>query len=153
MSHPSKPENTRQEIGERLRCERERVGISRVDLAQLLKINRMSVTNYEKGLHMPTADQLNYLGSLGMDVAYVVTGTPSLSIVANQERFVVGVQNLQRYGKEAGWEVTDAQVIRMALAMVQGVIVSDMTQHQAFIKAMAELSAGQLPGIADNLPT
>lgn len=67
-------------IGERLRAERDRLGLKQEDFAQAVKhqgakgVTRQSQSLYEAGKRVPDAYYLQAVASLGVDVQYVVTG-------------------------------------------------------------------------------
>ncbi|EHP5887392.1 helix-turn-helix transcriptional regulator [Salmonella enterica] len=61
-------------IGDRLREERERLGLSQDELAATASITRKTLYNYENGVRSPDAEALAVWNELGMDVYYVVTG-------------------------------------------------------------------------------
>ena len=67
-------------IGERLKNERDRFGMSQSDLAAIAEkkgvpgTTRHSQANYEKGKQSPSAAYLAALAESGFDVQYIVTG-------------------------------------------------------------------------------
>lgn len=63
-----------QHIGERLRGERARLGLSQVVFADACGVNRSTLATWEKGEQSPTAAVLSMMSGLGVDVLYVVTG-------------------------------------------------------------------------------
>ncbi len=63
-----------QHIGERLRGERARLGLSQVVIADACGVNRSTLATWEKGEQSPTAAVLSMMAGLGVDVLYVVTG-------------------------------------------------------------------------------
>jgi transcriptional regulator with XRE-family HTH domain len=63
-----------QHIGERLRGERARLGLSQVVFADACGVNRSTLASWEKGEQSPTAGVLSTMAGLGVDVLYVVTG-------------------------------------------------------------------------------
>lgn len=64
-------------IGERLRSERERLGMSQDDFAGLVGVTRKTLFGYESGARAPDAGALNAWAAVGLDVLYVVTGRRS----------------------------------------------------------------------------
>lgn len=68
-------------IGERLREERERLGLSQAVFGELGGVKANAQGNYEKGDRYPDAAYLAAVAEQGVDVLYVVTGqrTPRLS--------------------------------------------------------------------------
>ena len=65
---------TRAKVGARLRAERQRLGLSQSDFAQLATVSRRTQASYEAGDGAPGADYLSALALAGVDVLYVVTG-------------------------------------------------------------------------------
>ncbi|MDH1211116.1 helix-turn-helix domain-containing protein [Pseudomonas chengduensis] len=69
-------------LGERLRDERERLGMSQQEVADECGVTMRSQRNYEKDERQPDASYLAGLAKTGADVIYVVTGvrsTPDLT--------------------------------------------------------------------------
>lgn len=68
-------------IGERLREERVRIGLSQGALGELGGVKANAQGNYEKGDRYPDAAYLAAVSEHGIDVLYVVTGqrTPALA--------------------------------------------------------------------------
>jgi len=63
-----------QQIGERLKVERARLGLSQAAIADACAVNRGTLASWEKGEQSPTAAVLAVMACLGVDVLYVVTG-------------------------------------------------------------------------------
>jgi transcriptional regulator with XRE-family HTH domain len=61
-------------IGERLREQREKLGLNQEELGQLGGVNRNTQGKYEKGERSPDSDYLSAVASAGLDVLYVLTG-------------------------------------------------------------------------------
>lgn len=66
-------------IGERLKEERERLGLSQTDFAALAGASKNTQYNYEKGERSPDANYLSAAAEQGVDVLYVLTGERRLS--------------------------------------------------------------------------
>lgn len=66
-------------IGERLREERERVGISQTELGKIGGVVKKTQIDYEKGASAPNASYLAAVDGAGIDVLYVVTGRRGLN--------------------------------------------------------------------------
>lgn len=62
-------------IGDRLRAERERLGLNQSELAELAGTTRKSQFNYETGARHADTEYLAAAAAAGVDVSYVVTGT------------------------------------------------------------------------------
>lgn len=63
--------------GERLKAERERLGLSQTALAQVGGVGKTTQINYEKDARSPDASYLSALDGAGVDVQYVLTGRRS----------------------------------------------------------------------------
>lgn len=61
-------------FSERLREERERVGLSQSAMAEVGGVKKLAQHTYEKGDRSPTAEYLERLISTGVDVSYLFTG-------------------------------------------------------------------------------
>ncbi|MEB3437891.1 helix-turn-helix transcriptional regulator [Pseudomonas sp. A2] len=61
-------------IGDRLKEERSRLGLSQTDLATVGGVGKTTQINYEKGERSPDATYLSAVADKGVDVLYVVTG-------------------------------------------------------------------------------
>lgn len=79
-------------IGERLKEERERLGLNQTDFAALAGASKNTQYNYEKGERSPDANYLAAAAVQGVDVLYVITGArtpqPSASFTADETEFV-----------------------------------------------------------------
>ncbi|MDH1629301.1 helix-turn-helix domain-containing protein [Pseudomonas mosselii] len=61
-------------IGDRLKEERERLGLNQTEFSALAGASKNSQYNYEKGERSPDANYLAAAATQGVDVLYVVTG-------------------------------------------------------------------------------
>lgn len=80
-------------MGERLKEERLRAGLSQTQLAEQCGISKNTQLNYEKGDRSPDGAYLEFAARLGIDVLYVVTGRqlPSeLNNLSQTELDVIG---------------------------------------------------------------
>lgn len=62
------------DIHERLREERERLGLSQTEVSSRLAVGKNTYLRYESGETSPTARHLAELDRMGMDVYYIVVG-------------------------------------------------------------------------------
>lgn len=78
-------------IGERLKEERVRLGLSQTDLGSIGGVGKTTQINYEKGERSPDASYLSAAASSGVDVLYVLTGqkTPGDPGALSAEEFDV----------------------------------------------------------------
>ena len=65
-------------LGERLREERERLGMSQTQFGDLAQVTKKSQMLYEGDQRSPKADYLTAIASQGVDVQYVLTGNRSV---------------------------------------------------------------------------
>lgn len=61
-------------FGERLRSERERLGLSQTEIGALGGVQKNAQHNYEIGKRLPDAGYLSALAKQGVDIYYVLTG-------------------------------------------------------------------------------
>ncbi len=102
------------QIGERLRDERFRLGMSQVDFAEACAASRNALLQWEKGEATPNASALAVMAGLGVDVLYVVTGAragESESTLAPAERDLL---QAWRSGSDQGRAALEA-VARLAV--------------------------------------
>lgn len=66
-------------FGDRLAEERKRLGYNQTDFAEIGGVKRAAQVNYEGGRRNPDSNYLSRLAHIGLDVLYVLTGTPSAS--------------------------------------------------------------------------
>ena len=78
-------------FSERLKTEREALGMSQQALAERLGIALRSQQNYEAGSRVPDATYLTHLGELGADVLFLVSGvrTPKPLLLDAAEQALV----------------------------------------------------------------
>ncbi|ATG73658.1 hypothetical protein AN401_07140 [Zobellella denitrificans] len=73
-------------LGDRLKEERERIGLTQPVFAELAGVKKRTVIDWEKGVSSPTALQLEALSKVGLDAQYVVTGARSVASLENAEQ-------------------------------------------------------------------
>jgi len=69
-------------LGERIRLERERLGLSQTEVGEVGGVKKNAQHNYETGKRQPDAAYLAAISKIGVDVLYVLTGVradPSLA--------------------------------------------------------------------------
>ena len=64
-------------IGDRLKEERERLGLTQPAFAEIAGAKKRTLIDWEKGVSSPTAVQLSALAAEGVDVLYILTGQRS----------------------------------------------------------------------------
>ncbi|MDN0093906.1 helix-turn-helix domain-containing protein [Yersinia rohdei] len=77
------------DIGQRLREERERLGLSQVAMGDIGGVKKLTQLKYEKGDSCPDAYYLALLHKFGLDVQYVVIGVRSVTALTNDEEELV----------------------------------------------------------------
>lgn len=99
-------------IGERLKEERLRLGISQTDLGAAGGVGKTTQINYEKGERSPDAEYLAAVAEKGVDVLYVVTGlratAPADGFNAEEVRLVDRYRMMPVEGKATLDSVSEA---------------------------------------------
>ncbi|EHF9643861.1 helix-turn-helix transcriptional regulator [Salmonella enterica] len=73
------------DIGQRLREERERLGLSQSTMGEIGGVKKWTQIKYEKGDSSPDSVYLALLSKFGLDIQYVVVGERSVSALSNDE--------------------------------------------------------------------
>lgn len=85
-------------IGERLKEERQRIGVNQTVLAEKCGVTKNTQLAYEKGERNPDTAYLAHAASLGIDILYLVTGErkplPGDSISAQDAQFLKAYQRV-----------------------------------------------------------
>ncbi|WP_085656124.1 helix-turn-helix domain-containing protein [Pseudomonas sp. B11(2017)] len=106
-------------IGDRLKEERSRLGLSQTDLGAAGGVGKTTQINYEKGSGSPDAKYLAAAAELGVDVLYVVTGerkpTAAGSISAQAAEFLEVYQRIDEQDRNV--------LLRMASAFAKAASV------------------------------
>lgn len=79
-------------IASRLKEERERLGLTQPVFAEAAAAKKRTLIDWEKGVSSPTAVQLAALAAIGVDVAYVLTGSRSFKpepAITQEQRMLV----------------------------------------------------------------
>lgn len=85
VNQPSELNPINVEVGERIKLERQRIGLGQAEFAGKVGISKTSQFNYEAGVRSPDALYLSHAHLLGVDIHYLVTGQR----VASNDDFVV----------------------------------------------------------------
>jgi len=90
-------------IGSRLRQERERLGLSQKAFGVIGGVEANAQGKYENGDRAPKADYLSRVAERGVDVLYVLTGTPTLvdNLSQIEEKVLVSYRVLQKEDQDA----------------------------------------------------
>ncbi|WP_442782547.1 helix-turn-helix domain-containing protein [Collimonas fungivorans] len=87
-------------FGERMREERNRLGFTQQEAANLLQVGREMWSRYERGVALPGAEALMAFADAGGDVQYVLTGQRSnISLTPDEKELLSGYRNLDIRGK------------------------------------------------------
>lgn len=96
-------------VGERLRAERERLGLSQAALGELGGVQKLAQINYEKDKRKPDSGYLAAVAEAGVDVLYVLTGmrsdaipVPKIEPMSKREQaLIANYRNSTEEGKRA----------------------------------------------------
>ncbi|ACA89944.1 MULTISPECIES: helix-turn-helix domain-containing protein [Burkholderia] len=97
-------------FGERLKCERVRLGLNQTEFAALGAVKQRAQYQYEKGLRRPNSDYLRAIALAGVDVWYVLTGEESARLENLDERRIV-----------SGFRALDARKREVILALIEAI--------------------------------
>jgi transcriptional regulator with XRE-family HTH domain len=89
-------------IGERLREERERLGLTQPNFASIASTTKQTLFSWESGKTAPDGFQMARLSEAGVDVLYVLTGQRDRPVLTAEE------QTLLSYYRRATSERRDA---------------------------------------------
>lgn len=73
-------------IGDRLRMERERLGLTQDEFGDFGGVKRNAQKNYENGSRSPDAVYLAAIAKIGVDVSFLLTGEPRTGAVLHPPR-------------------------------------------------------------------
>lgn len=76
-------------FSERLKAERERLGLSQTAFGELCGVRKQAQINYEKGERSPDTDYLQKAQSAGVDASYLLTGMRSTLTLSSEEQVLV----------------------------------------------------------------
>lgn len=63
-------------VGARLLTERKRLGLTQTEMAERCSVTRWAQLNFEKDTNLPGGGYLIAAHHIGVDILYVLTGTP-----------------------------------------------------------------------------
>ncbi|WP_122300423.1 helix-turn-helix transcriptional regulator [Pseudomonas syringae] len=130
-------------FGERLREERERLGLSQQELADLCGVTMRSQRNYEKGERQPDTSYLEPFAQAGGDLLYIITGQtlkpppvkPVEIDLARLARIIDMLEDLAKRAKRR-WPARDLAVIA---AEVYNVLVEDEELDEVHVGRILKL--------------
>lgn len=88
-------------IGDRLRKERERMGLTQTAISKACGVAFRTYCDYEAGKSEPKASTLSALCDIGVDVLYVVTGQriPPVHITSDEQKLVENYRAMDEAAK------------------------------------------------------
>lgn len=124
-------------LAERLKEERERIGINQTAFGAVAGVGKTTQINYESGKRIPDATYLAAVGVLGVDILYVVTGvrvsSPALSLTPDERQMLDLFRAAPLAVKAAAMGALEAgarpQTARSPKYTVQQTILGDVRQQ------------------------
>ena len=123
------PSDGRPTFQERLRVERERLGMSQEAFGMLGGVSKASQWMYEQGRHWPTTEYLESLRQHRVDVGYLATG-----IRQDTETLRHALGFVLRLARQEGRSFSDEQLVSVFLAVIEaasGVTRPDLGDRNA----------------------
>ncbi|GIX37999.1 MAG: transcriptional regulator [Silanimonas sp.] len=99
------------DAGRRLKEERERLGLTQIDLAALCGVGRLAQGNYESGARHPDAVYLSRAATAGVDVLYVLTGRREPSQAPDEQALIAGYRAASPELRAAALRLLGAQAV------------------------------------------
>lgn len=117
-------------LGNRLREERDRIGMTQPVFAEAAGAKKRTLIDWEKGVSSPTANQLEALSEIGVDVLYVLTGRRATAAngLAAMEPGPAGHLTLPELGLINSWRQLDAKGRQAVLAMLEALTQASAPQ-------------------------
>ena len=122
--------------GDRLRQERERLGIGQVPFAEACGVKKRAQFNYEQGERDPDADYLARCLALGVDVLYVLTGDRNGSNRATSNELPADERKLLKRYRALG-ELQRQQAFQMIEVIALGGSMGGNVQSTGNVSATA----------------
>lgn len=132
------------ELGERLKEERNRLGMSQTAFGELGGVKVLAQRNYESGLRSPDANYLARIEVAGVDVLYVVTGKRAISqadLDADLERYGKAWETLEMALEATGREMSPAKKRKAADALYRASKAQMAPSHEQLVALVLELAA------------
>lgn len=106
-------------IGERLKNERERLGLNQTQLGAIGGVQKQSQLKYENGVTFPNANYLTEVAKIGVDVVYVLFGERANTAINDEELLLLhkfrnadpAVRKFMLYGGESGEQANKSNMI------------------------------------------
>lgn len=107
-------------FNERLKEERQRLGLTQDEFGELGGVKRNAQKNYENGSRVPDAAYLAALAEHGVDINYVITGTRAISEEGLREEFDLMMTAYRLIEKETKkTDITDEKKADATFALYQ----------------------------------
>lgn len=113
-------------ISNRLREERQRLGLNQTEFAELAGVQKRAQVNYEAGERAPDTNYLAAIAAAGADVRYILTGSregPAPLVLSAEE------QTMLDYFRDASREVRRAALGALLGASPTGPVSGAYSQH------------------------
>lgn len=81
-------EHEKQQLGERIRAERERLGMSQEEFGALAHTTRITQAQYEKGIREPKHSYFKALEAHAVDIQFLVLGRPGIEQTLENPKFL-----------------------------------------------------------------
>ncbi|HFG0653983.1 TPA: helix-turn-helix domain-containing protein [Salmonella enterica] len=124
-------------LGKRLREERERLGFSQSDFAELVGASRKSQLRWEKDESAPGADVLSIWASKGLDVLYLITGQHQSRHLVHDEKSEIDedllgkiVNKLDLLAKRANRRWTTGELVLQSSRIYNFLIKDEVVDEQ-----------------------
>lgn len=92
-------------LGDRLRQERQRLGLNQADFGALAGVTKTSQFNYEKGDRSPDANYLAALRPHGVDIYFILTGEPlpvaAAALAPDEAELIARIRGMSDQDKES----------------------------------------------------
>ncbi|MFU1906029.1 helix-turn-helix domain-containing protein [Bordetella avium] len=134
----------RLEIGQRLKEERERLGLSQQAFAELGGASKRSQVEWEKGAQVPNAEFLALVAERGADVAFIVTGRRTISaqdLESDLDRYGKAWETLEMALEATGREMSAAKKRKAADALFRASKEQMNPSGDQLVKLVLELAA------------
>ena len=91
------------DFSERLKIERKRLGLNQAELGSAGGVSKGAQLNYESGERSPTAEYLQAIGSIGVDVTFLLTGLrlAGAPLTSEQSELLSSFSNADQAGRAA----------------------------------------------------
>ena len=91
----------REIIGSRLREERERLGLTQTEFANMGEASKRSQTDWEQGKLVPNGEFLANIAERGADIGYILTGERNGNKLSPEEnQYLTALRQLDERGKD-----------------------------------------------------